>query len=73
MLHILRVICFVHLTTNPSNSPMLFDGPVITGWSTHMVAFQGDNATTLKTGNARGLFLSNEWMLAWEDLPWGAF
>ena len=38
----------------------------------HMVAFQGDNSTTLKTGNAKGLFLSNEWMLAWEDLPWGA-
>lgn len=38
----------------------------------HIVAFQGDNATTLKTGNTKGLFLSDEWMLAWEDLPWGA-
>lgn len=37
-----------------------------------MVAFRDDNTTTLKTGNTTCLFLSNEWMLAWEDLQWGA-
>ncbi len=33
----------------------------------HMVAYQGNNKTTLKTGKTSGLFLSNEYLLAWED------
>lgn len=48
------------------------DGSTYPNGMSHMVAFHGDNATTLKTGNTKGLFLSNEWMLAWEDLRWGA-
>ena len=33
----------------------------------HMVAYAGNNLTTLKTGNTSGLFLPNEYLLAWED------
>lgn len=33
----------------------------------HMVAYEGNNKTTIKTGNTSGPFLSNEWLLAWED------
>ena len=36
----------------------------------HMVAYEGNNTTTLKTGNTTGLFLSNEFLLAWEDTAW---
>lgn len=35
----------------------------------HMVAYEGNNKTVLKTGNTSGTFLSNEWLLAWEDQP----
>jgi hypothetical protein len=35
----------------------------------HMVAYQGDSTNTLKVGNTTGLFLNNEFLLAWEDLP----
>lgn len=38
----------------------------------HMVAYEGDNTTTLKTGNTSGLFLSNEYLLAWEDTLFGS-
>lgn len=34
----------------------------------HMVAYEGNDKTVLKTGNTSGKFLSNEWLLAWEDL-----
>ncbi len=37
----------------------------------HMVAYEGNNKTTLKTGNTSGTFLSNEWLLAWEDQAFG--
>ena len=37
-----------------------------------MVAYEGDNMTTLKTGNTSGLFLPNEYLLAWEDTPWAS-
>ena len=33
----------------------------------HMVAYEGNGQTTLKTGKTSGKFLSNEWLLAWED------
>lgn len=40
----------------------------------HMVAYQGDNSSVLKPMNGfpGGVWDSNEYILAWEDLPWGA-
>jgi hypothetical protein len=36
----------------------------------HMVAYQGTGETTLKMGARTGLFLSNEFILAWEGQAW---
>jgi len=33
----------------------------------HMVAYEGNSTNTLKVGNTTGLFLNNEFLLAWED------
>lgn len=38
----------------------------------HMVAYEGDNTNTLTVGNTTGLFLNNEFLLAWEDTTYGS-
>ena len=42
-------------------------GTTYPGGMPQMVAFQGNNQTSLYTGNTSGLFLANEYLLAWED------
>ncbi len=36
----------------------------------HMVAFAGDGENTINNGQHTGVFLPNEFILAWEDSPW---
>jgi hypothetical protein len=51
----------------PTGNPLYYpDG------APHMVAYQGDSTNTLKVGNTTGLFLNNEYLLAWEDLPFAS-
>lgn len=50
---------------DPTGNPLYYPNG-----APHMVAYEGDGKTTLKTGNITGLFLSNEYLLAWEDLPY---
>ncbi|HJR10572.1 MAG TPA: DUF4114 domain-containing protein [Rhodanobacteraceae bacterium] len=58
-----------------SNTPTFYSDPKLNqdpgstyaNGTPHMVAYDGNNKTVLKTGNTSGTFLSNEWLLAWED------
>ncbi|MGH8184136.1 MAG: DUF4114 domain-containing protein [Rhodanobacteraceae bacterium] len=58
-----------------SNTPTFYSdsklnqdpGSTYANGTPHMVAYDGNNQTTIKTGNTSGTFLSNEWLLAWED------
>lgn len=63
-----------------SNTPTFYSNPMLNqdpgssyaNGTPHMVAYEGNGLTTLKTGNTSGKFLSNEWLLAWEDTPFAS-
>jgi PEP-CTERM motif len=51
-----------------------FSQPNLNNDEHHLVAFQGNNTDTLQIGdNAAGLFVPNEFLLAWEASPLGDF
>jgi hypothetical protein len=48
-----------------------FSAAELNGGNEQMVAFQGDGRTSNFMGTGNAPWLSNEWVLAWEDLPYG--
>lgn len=47
-------------------------GPTYSNGMPHMVAYAGNGSTSLTIGSFTGKFNGGEYLLAWEDLPWGA-
>ncbi len=60
-----------YLQNSANESLLFFSNPDLNGGAVQMVAFQGgDGREADFYGNGSADWLSNEWILAWEDLPY---